>query len=178
MRTILTQHARRYGSWAVADLYKLLHQAANGSGHVLDDEARARQWLKQEVAQPGPGPEEPLIDFISPDGRYVRVHLRPFTIRRLNEEMLLQAFILTGKMFLPAFDRLISYAAVAHQLAQEGVLPFDAGEISSYIGDMQAAGFPAVHHSARYTQQYRPAYRVVAHALLPSEIVEAAQHGV
>ncbi len=173
MRTILTQHARRYPGWAVADIYKLLHQAANGSGHVLDDEDRARQWLRQEVAQLSPGLEEPLIDPISPDGRFVRIHLRPFTIRRLNEDKLLQAFMLTGKMFLPAFDHLVSYSAVACQLAQEGVLPFDAGEVSRYIGDMQSSGFPAVHHSSRYTQEYHPAYRVVAQELLPLEMAEA-----
>lgn len=174
MRSILTQHARRYPKWAVADLFKLIHQAATGSEHALSDEAQARDWLKRELAQLGPGPDEPLLDPISPEGRVVRIHLRPFTRRHLDAEALLQAFILTANAFPPAPDRLLEYAAVAGQLAQEALLPFSAKRVSRYLGDWRAAGFPAVHHSRRYTENYLPAYRVVARAFLPSEIVAAA----
>lgn len=174
MRSILEHHARRYPHWAIADLYKLIHQAATGSEHAVSDEAQARSWLKRELAQLGPGQDEPLLDPISPDGRIVRLHLRPFARRRLDPEALLQAFILTASAFPPSADRLLDYAAVAGQLAQEGLLPFSAEQISRYFSDWQADGFPAVHHSWRYTQDYQPAYRVVARELLPSEIVAVA----
>jgi hypothetical protein len=169
MRTILAQHARRYENWGVADLYKLIHQASHGSEHALGDETQVRHRLERELAQLGPGKDEPLIDPISPDGRIVRIHLRPFARRHLNEEALLKAFILTGSEFHPSADRLIEYAAVAGQLAQEGVLSFSEEEISRYIDDLRTSGFPAVHHSWRYTQDYQPAYRVVAWEFLPDK---------
>lgn len=174
MRSILTQHARRYPQCDVADLFKLIHQAANGSEHALSSEAQARDWLERELAQLGPGPEEPLLDPIAPEGRVVRIHLRPFAQRHLNADALLQAFILTANASPPAPDRLLEYVAVASQLAQEELLPFSAQQVLRYLGDWRAAGFPAVHHSQRYTEHYQPAYRVVARAFLPSEIVATA----
>jgi len=174
MRTILMQHARRYPNWAIADLYKLIYQASNGSEHALGDTAQVRLWLTRELAHLRLGFDEPLLDPISPDNRFVRIHLRPFALRHLNPKGLLQAFILTGTSFPPAPDRLIRYAELACQLAWEGVLPFGSEQISRYTADMQVAGFPAVHHSERYSQEYCPAYRVVAQELLPREIVMVA----
>ena len=174
MRTILKQHVRRYPDWTIPDLYKLIHQAANGSEHALGDGSQARLRLQQELAQLGPGPDEPLLDPICPDGRFVRVHLRPFTLRHINNEVLLQSFIQTGTLFPPAPARLTSFAKLACQLAQEGVMSFRAEQLAQYIAEMQASGFPAVHHSQRYTQAYSPAYRVIAQELLPRKIVAAA----
>jgi hypothetical protein len=174
MRSILTQHAERYPHWAIADVYKLIHQAANGSEHAVSDVARARAWLKRELAQLGPGPTEPLLDPISPDGGILRVHLRPFVRQQLDEEALLQAFVQTASAFQPSAGRLLDYGAVAAQLAQEGILPFSAEQVSHYLNDLRMAGFPAVHHSERYIQDYQPAYRVVARTRLPPEMIAAA----
>lgn len=175
MRTILIQHARRYPNWAIVDLYKLIHQAANGSEHALDDTSHVGSRLTRELAQLKPGGfDEPLLDPISADGHFVRIHLRPFVLHRLSEEALLQAFILTGTSFPSVPDQLVGYAELACQLAREGMLALGAEQISRYMASMQAAGFPAVHHSERYTQEYCPAYRVVAQELLPRAIVMAA----
>ena len=67
MRTILAGHARRYPRWTEEDLYKLVHQAALGSEHAVQDEALARERLAREIAVLGPGPEEPLLDPLSPE---------------------------------------------------------------------------------------------------------------
>ena len=174
MRSILIDHARRYPQWKLDDLYKLIHQAAMGSEHSLRDETSARDWLKQELAQLGLGREEPLLDPISPDGRIVRVQLRPFALLQLPQEQLLQAFIHTAREFSPSTERLSEYCALAIQLAQAGMLPFNCGRIANYVARMRTSGFPAVHHSARYQQIYQPAYRVVLLYLLPKEIVAAA----
>lgn len=174
MRSILNEHARRYPQWEVDDLYKLIHQAAMGSEHGMSDETSLRDWLMQELAQLGPGPGEPLVDPISPDGRIVRVHLRPFTILQSPLEPLLQAFIRTSREVPPSPRLLVEYAADAVLLAGEGMLPFSRGLVASFMADMRARNFPAVHHSLRYSQLYHPAYRVVSRDLLPQEVISAA----
>jgi len=156
------------------DVYKLIHQAAMGSEHAVPDEDRARAWLCRELGQLGAGPPEPLVDPISPDGGLVRVHLRPFSRLRLDEEALLVAFIRTGQQWPGSADRLIEYADEAIDLTHEGLLPLDPAALADYLAGLQAAGYPPVHHSPRYVQTYAPAYRVVARALLPAEILTAA----
>lgn len=174
MRFIITDHAHRYPRWTLADLYKLIHQAALGSEHALANEPQARDWLMRELAQLGPGLNEPLLDPISPDGRIVRLHLRPFAQLQLDAEGLVRAFILTAQTFSRDTQRLREYAALANQLAHEGVLPFSPQQVSRYMAKAQALDFPAIHHSVRYREDYHPAYRVVAREMLPPEIVAIA----
>ena len=61
---------------ALADIYKLLHQAALGPGHAVRDPATASAALASEMPGLGEGPADPLVDPISPDGRLARIHLR------------------------------------------------------------------------------------------------------
>jgi hypothetical protein len=171
MKSILNDHSRRYPYWALDDLYKLIHQASMGSEHYLEDEAAVRDWLLTELKQLRPGPHEPLVDPISPDGKIVRVHLRPFSDLDIDAEPLLQAFILTGKRIIGSTDLLLKYAEQAESLAENGDLPFSSEKIRRYINRLGASGFPAVHHSERYVEEYRPTYRVVAFDLLPEGIL-------
>jgi hypothetical protein len=174
MRRILAAHAARYPHWAIDDLYKLLHQAALGSEHAVSDVARARDWLTQELGRLGPGPEEPLIDPISPAGEVVRVHLRPFFRRHLEGELLLGAFTRTARHFQGSAHCIVEYGETAAGLAREGLLRFAEDEVAEFVSRMKDAGFPAVHHSPGFKAEYRPAYRVVAHHELPLEIIAAA----
>ena len=174
MRRIIATHAARYPHWGIDDLYKLLHQAALGSDHAVSDEARARDWLAQELESLDPGPEEDLIDPISPSGEVVRVHLRPFVRLRLDGELLWEAFIRTAREFRGSADRIVEYGEIAADLALGGLLQFDADEITDFVARMNQAGFPAIHHSPAFEAEYRPAYRVVARLKLPVEIIAAA----
>lgn len=173
IRPVLTEHATRYPEWGAADLYKLLHQAASGSEHALGEAAEVRRRLLLELADCGNGPPEPLIDPISPDGRIVRVHLRPFLRLGLDPEALLRAFLDTAHGFRPDADRLPVDVAAAQELARSGVIGIPFDEVERQLAAMQALGFPAVNHSAHYARTYRPAYRVVLRELLADEIASA-----
>ncbi|MEW5826425.1 MAG: hypothetical protein AB1778_06285 [Candidatus Bipolaricaulota bacterium] len=178
IRKILIDHQRRYPEWRVEDLYKLVHQAAMGSEHAVIDEDRARAWLVRELREMGPGPDERLIDPISPDGRIVRIHLRPFVALGLESSGLLRAFIETARGFHGAVLEVERGLEAAERLARSGELKLRAGEIIGLAGRAREAGFAAIHHSEQYTLRYRPAYRVVARALLPIDVerrVSAAQ---
>jgi hypothetical protein len=173
MRDILIDHARRYPRWALEDLYKLVHQGAMGSEHAVIGEADAREWLTRELADLRSGPDEPLLDPISADGSIVRVHLRPFARLGLDSEVLLAAFLRTGEEFRGSAERIEEIFSEAASLAREGPLAFGVADVRSLVARMKAVGFPAVHHSAVFEAAYHPAYRVVARAFLPRELLAA-----
>jgi hypothetical protein len=173
MQSILTDHAARYPSWTVEDVYKLIHQSALGSEHAVEDEDAARAWLSRELREMGAGPQEPLLDSISPDGLIVRVHLRPFTRRGLDGSLLLDAFLRTAGEFPGDAGLIMPRAEVAAELAREGTLRMGANDLTDFFGEMETRGFPAVHHSPAYQERYCPAYRVVARHLLQPDILAA-----
>lgn len=174
MRRILVEHQRRYPMWALDDLYKLIHQAAMGAEHAFADEGIARRRLQEELAMMGDGPREALVESISPGGRIVRVHLRPLLKHGIGENRLLRAFVQTSQQVKPCKESFTEYAAVAASLCAESILPFGREELLKHVERLVEAGLPAIHHSARFEQLYRPAYRVVAKEFLPEEILAAA----
>ena len=164
---VALQHLARYPAMQVEDVYKLAHQACLGSEHAVRDRTQAERWLEREFAQLGDGPQEPTIDPISPDGRIVRVHLRPYLAGGGDPTDLLDAFVRTANGVRGSPERLRSCWATVEALASDGSLPFSRTDAEAFGRRVDAAGFPAVHHSAAYGAAYRPAYRVVARAFVP-----------
>ena len=162
LQGILTGHLTCYPSMQVQDVYKLLHQAALGSGHAVHDEQAARDWLMRELANMGTGPDDPLMDPLSPDGQILRIHLRPYLRAGKSPETLLRAFIQTTNDWRGSLEKLTEYAAVAAQLADIGIGSIRREKIETFFAKMEEQDFPAMHHSAVYARLYRPAYRVVA----------------
>ncbi len=158
--TLLSEHLERYPRMELADVYKLLHQAALGSGHAVATYA-VHEKLAQEIAGLGGGPQDPLIDFISPDRRLARVHLRAFAQSGHRLEDLAQAFEKTARDYPASRERLQRFCACLGDLATEGAIPFTREVSDDYVERIRRADFPAVHHSEPYRAHYRPAYRVV-----------------
>jgi hypothetical protein len=158
---ILSDHLHRYPDLQIPDLYKLIHQAARGSGHAVPDSDAARRRLERELADLGDGPVEPVIDPISAGGGIVRVHLRPYQASGGRPETLLAAFIRTANEYNGGADLVVQYWSVARDLAERNLLPFHVANLDGFLEPLKANGFPAVHHSPDYVRLYRPAYRVV-----------------
>lgn len=156
LETILRAQLARYPVMQIQDLYKLIHQAAMGSEHAISSAEAAREWLKRELAEMGPGPQEPMIDPISADGQIVRMHLRPFVEGGGDPETLLHAFLRTASEYRGDVQVLEEYWQAAKDIQQ-----FPAAALDEFMEAMRAKKYPAVHHSAEYERLYRPAYRVV-----------------
>jgi hypothetical protein len=171
LRHILIAHSHRYPRWSIEDLYKLIYQAAMGAEHAVPNEVKARNWLLEEIRSLGTGPEEPLVDGISPDGAVVRVHLRPFVRAGKDVEQLLIAFLDTAREFHGSTQNLETYGRNAAEEAAEGRIPFSANEVAAYMRQMKEIGFPAVHHSPSFEAEYHPAYRVIARDFLPADLI-------
>jgi hypothetical protein len=173
MPQVLELHVARYPEMQVEDLYKLLHQAAMGSEHAISSREAARQWLIREVEALGDPPaqiaDEPLIEPISPGGRLVRVHLRPYLREGKDMDQLLEAFVRTAEESSGDTATLDEYCQGAVDLAREGDLPFSPSELEARFAELKRQGYPAVHHSKTYREAYWPAYRVVLRELLSDD---------
>jgi hypothetical protein len=165
---LLAHHFQRYPRMEAADVYKLLHQAAMGPGNAIGDAAHARATLEAEVATLGEGPEDPIADPISPDGKLARIHLRPYLSAGHTVTVLIEAFVQTGRTYQAAPQKLEKFCGCLGDLAATGSIPFSRDEVEQYFQAIAERGYPVVHHSDTYRDAYRPAYRVVTLDLLPA----------
>jgi hypothetical protein len=167
LRRIILAQAARHPLMQPADLYKLLHQAAMGSAHAIDDRAGARMWMDREVSVMGVTRADPMVDTIAPGGEVVLVNLRPWVAAGRSTDSLLDAFIATANTLERDTAKLARYLLLADTLADEGILPFGATAWRDLVTGLRRGGYPAVHHSPEYESAYRPAYRVVKGSLVP-----------
>ena len=166
-RAVLARQVARYPRMEAQDVYKLVFQATMGARHAGLDSAMAAEWLGREIAALGPGPEEPLLDTISADGRMVRVNLRPYLASRGDGGALVAAFVRTARDFRGSRSALRRQLGYAERMAEAGLLHLGRPALRRTFETMRARGYPAVEHSASYEAAYRPAYRVVLGALVP-----------
>lgn len=159
---LLGRHLARYPDMQLEDVYKLLHQAALGSGHAVEDEAAVLRRLETEIATLGGGPEEPAQDPISPDGQLARIHLRSFLSAGGNPATLHRAFVATARGYPASMEKLARFCGCLGDLAGAGGIPFAQQDVARYFEAIARAGYPVVHHSQAFRQAYKPAYRVIA----------------
>jgi hypothetical protein len=167
LRRIILAQAARHPLMQPADLYKLLHQAAMGSGHAIDDRTGAKRWMDREVSVMGVAHPDPMVDTIAPGGAVVLVNLRPWVAGGRSTDSLLDAFVATANAIPPDTQKLARYLRVGDSLAGQGRLPFSVTAWRDLVTGLRRGGFPAVHHSPEYESAYRPAYRVVKGELVP-----------
>lgn len=165
-RRILSNQSWRYPLLAIQDLYKLVFQASFGSEHAIADPGTAQRWLEHELGELAHGPEEPLVDPISPDGRVGRIHLRPYVASGKDLTQLLEAFLHTAHTYHGSESTLYRLWGYAECMATAGLLPFARDTLQQFFVGMQRQGLPAVHHSTAFAMAYRPAYRVICVSFL------------
>jgi hypothetical protein len=166
LQQILADHFNRTPSMQPQDVYKLLFQAALGSEHAVADQQSARIWLAHEISGMGEGPDDPLLEPLSPDGQILRIHLRPYIKSGKDPETLLHAFIQTANEWHGSTETLKQYAAEAGTFLQSWTGSLLPEDFRTFFTSMEDQGFLAVHHSVEYLRLYRPAYRVVARKFL------------
>jgi hypothetical protein len=116
----------------------------------------------------GPGPDEPVSDAISPDGRLARIHLRAYVDAGHAADALFDAFVQTAREYPPAPDKLVKLCGCVADLAAAGGVPFDQADVAEYFDGIAKNSYPIVRHSAAFRKAYKPAYRVVCLDYLPA----------
>ena len=166
LRRIISDQVLRYPRLEIQDLYKLIYQAAMGGEHARQDMAGARKWLERELNNLGEGPEEPMVDTISPDSRIVRVNLRPYIAAGGDPSALFAAFIRTANEYQGTWAHLRRYWSYAERMGSGEELPFARTVLEGFFAKMEGERFPTVHHSLTYKALYHPVYRVIVHEFL------------
>lgn len=163
-RQLLLAHVARYPRSEPQDVYKLVFQGCCGPEHALADPGAALQRLRDEITTAAEVELEPVIEPLPPEGRFVRVHLRPYVAGGGDLAVLAGAFVRSAVPVVDGRERLAAAWSRVVDLAGEELLAFDAAAARAFSEVQRAAGFPAVRHSASYTASYAPMYRVVAAA--------------
>ncbi|MGD8864025.1 MAG: hypothetical protein PVI81_00400 [Anaerolineales bacterium] len=167
MRSVIRKNIQIYPATQIEDLYKLIYQAALGSEHAAFDKDYAKEALEREIQELRPSTSSHLTESISPDGTIVRVHLRPYLHSCRDPEKLFEAFHKTALEYKGSLEILHQYVQIVLELNEDGALPCDKLRVLRFIEEIEQAEFPAVHHSRRYKELYRPAYRVIHRAYYP-----------
>ena len=155
---LLTEHFRKYPKLSVEDIFKFIFQSAYGCEHLVSDRAAADNYIRREYESVRPiGSFE--IDAL--DGDYSRVHLSSLN-DGMSFETFSRLFCLSAKKEPDGDRALLSKLAAAEELIKEGKLSIDLGEFNNKLAKWRSLGFPAVHHSDAFREEYRPAYRVIA----------------
>jgi len=171
-RHSLTTYAQEHPRAEAADLYKFVHQGIMGSEHFVTDAATADAWMQRELATlskyPGKTVNERTVERLPPNGRFVRVNLRPFLAVGGDASQLVRAFVATANQ---SKGDTAQFACVERALS--GGKPVIVNQLLSLIRERRRTGFDATHHSAAFEAAYAPAYRVVRASLADSVLLLA-----
>ena len=165
--SLILAHLERYPASQIADVYKLLHQATFGIGHLIANKKTARAWLDHEIGLITPAAAGAVAEHIHPDGLIVRLHLRPYLGQGGSAKALLDAMVrAAGEMqgdpdiLRQRWERLVDLCQPGGPCAER----FALREVR-LMGQVRAReGWPAVHHSRDYISAYQPVYRVLTRA--------------
>jgi len=161
---LIRTHLARYPQMQIADIYKLLHQAVFGPGHLIASKKAAREWLEHEAGRVSPSAESPLVENVHPDAQIVRLHLRPYLALGGGLKPLLEAFVRSAEQVSGDAQQMAAWWQVFESLCSKGALCADVCEQreAALFGRVRAQEqWPAVHHSPAYYAVYQPAYRVL-----------------
>ena len=161
---LIRTHLARYPQMQIADIYKLLYQAAFGPGHLVANKKMAREWLEHEAGRVSPSAEGLLVESVHPDAQIVRLHLRPYLALDGEIKPLLEAFARSAEQVRGDVAQMATWWQVFESLCTEGALCADVCQQREAVlfGRVRAQEqWPAVHHSPAYHAVYQPVYRVL-----------------
>ncbi|RPI93430.1 MAG: hypothetical protein EHM39_12875 [Chloroflexi bacterium] len=161
---LIQSHLQRYPASDIMDIYKLLHQATFGPGHLIASKKHAREWLEREAELLTPSAREPLVERIHPEGDIVRIHLRPYLALGGKLKLLLDAFVRSAGQVQGDHDLMARrWSFFVGECHTDGALAgrFDVPGALLFGRIRARENWPAMHHSPGYVAAYKPYYRVL-----------------
>lgn len=156
LKYYLTEQIKKHPSILPCDVAKICYQAAMGAEHLLSDVDAAKRFFDAEMAATKAEDGE-LFECLSDE--ICRVNFGAWKARKLPDDALFDAFVATARVKRGENELLVRYLDEAGACISDA--SFSLEEWQSFLSDYKAAGMPAVHHSARYRECERPAYRIV-----------------
>ena len=151
-KTLLSYY-EKHPKMQIEDLFKFLYQSAFGCSHATCSLEQAKEGVRRE--REALGDTSPAIQEL--DGDYCRLSLSS-----LSSETLGALFYLSAKPEPRGKTDLLYKLSDAHKLIKAGLLPFNEQQFTEKLKNWEANGFPALHHSQEYKENYCPSYRVIS----------------
>lgn len=162
LEEVLLIHQKRYPQSRVQDWIKLICQNEFGGGHLIQDEEASLRFLQEERGSLLNGNLPHPFIWFEPVGRKLcRMHLTPVSNDEADNTTLNRFFVLTANQIKGSGEGLQNKLQLLLRLCREGKLPSSETKMTKYLETYQMDGYPVLHHSPRYRQKYRPAYRIV-----------------
>lgn len=174
----LVQQAKLHPSMEPQDVYKMMYQAVFGAEHLLQDEDAARAYFQKEFEEVIPVAEL-LYEQIQEN--VYRVNLRAWKKRKLPLEWLFKMFVGSVKKQAECDSsnaqnakteriqshelreqKFIQYVESAAEVVKDGAFAFSYEDFQQYTEEYMKQGIRPVHHSERYREAEKPAYRLVS----------------
>lgn len=159
-RQLLINHYKKYPALQIKDLFKFLYQSTFGCEHLLCNEEKAIDYIKEEYIECG----KVFIEAL--DGDYTRVSLG-FLDEGLTAETFGRLFSLSAKEEKGSIDDLLKKLEILRELIIENALPFTLEEFEKEIKEWEKEEFSPIHHSEEFRASYKPSYRLIHNKFIP-----------
>lgn len=157
LQQILPAMQADYPCARLSDHVKLIYQNEFGCAHLAKG-GMSPEDLRREAAAARRG--RSLFESIG--NGYRRIYLKNALDLGASPETLCAMAEGTAAESRGSRESFARKLDLLYQLCREKKLPFSAGSCQLYLLNYEAAGYPAVHHSAEYAAAYAPSYRVIA----------------
>lgn len=169
----IIEHCEKYPKLKLQDLFKFLYQSAFGCEHMISSLERATEYIRRESLENEEKKRETLTknhissNLIQPlNGNYSRVDL-DYLKQGLTAETFGALFYLSAKKEENGLFCLQEDLELCKHLIEEKLLPFSLEEYINNIEEWKNLGYPAIHHSPAFREEYRPSYRVISNEFIP-----------
>lgn len=164
---LLDQHITNYPLAQVEDLYKWVFQAVCGPEHLIQDSSAFLARLEAELQATEADQSQALWEALRPDQQLGRVHLAAYKAKSLPLDALGRACLASAQEVWGGRTEL---RALWHELEAAGLQghwpQLSKAEFQRFGSWIEEQVFGAIHHSERFRQSYRPAYRLVSQQAL------------
>ena len=150
-KRVLRSHAARYPLMEPQDYGKLAYQNHFGAEHLVSDEEQMLRRIREEWEQISPEHPHRTPEWIG--GGLCRFYLNHEVEKEIAAQVLVKLFCMTAK------EGAAQAEGFADKLSELEKLPVPG--MGEWLAQYRAAGCPAVRHSERYREAYRPHYRLL-----------------
>lgn len=163
LMSVIQSHLALYPAMQARDVYKLLYQSICGAEHLMTSSSAFEEYLRTEFDAVTALDEEPLMVPLRTDGSLSRINLCPYKARGGTIAALLRECMRAMQPVDQSARDVLRHAwSEFVDGCQAGkwasLLLTDVIDLDSWLLQHE---YPAVHHSDRYRQAYKPAYRLV-----------------
>lgn len=159
MTEIFLEHMKKYPEMEMSDAVKLAYQSVFGCAHFVNDRETCIRRIETELRESTELCETAAFEDIG--SAWARFYLNSLAARTMMPEMIADMFIRSSHCLTGDTAELENTLKILESLARDGKTSFTAEALDTYVNEYMKSGHPAVSHSARYNELYRPHYRVV-----------------